>query len=58
MPFMAKIRRDDRPFRSEDRREIHAIGRRIAGASEHCPFSCRPSFATAGRGGAPVGASA
>ena len=39
MPFVAKIKRDDRPFRPEDRREIEAMCRRIAGASEHCSFS-------------------
>ena len=38
MPFMAKIRRDD-PFRSADQREIHAMCRRIAGASEYCSFA-------------------
>jgi len=38
MPFMAKIRRDD-PFRSADQREIHAMCRRIAAASEHCSFA-------------------
>jgi hypothetical protein len=39
MPFMAKIRRHDRPFRSADQREIHAMCRRIAGASEYCSFA-------------------
>ena len=39
MPFMAKIRRHDRPFRSADRREIEAMCRRIAAASEYCALS-------------------
>jgi hypothetical protein len=38
MPFMAKIRRDD-PFRSADLREIDAMCRRIAAASEYCSFA-------------------
>jgi hypothetical protein len=33
MPFVAKIKRDD-PFRPEDEREIQAMCRRIAAASE------------------------
>ncbi len=39
MPFMAKIRRHDRPFRSADRREIEGMCRRIAAASEFCSLS-------------------
>jgi hypothetical protein len=38
MPFVAKIRCDD-PFRSADQREIGAMCRRIAAASEHCSFT-------------------
>ena len=38
MPFMAKIRRDD-PVRSADLREIDAMCRRIAAASEYCAFA-------------------
>jgi hypothetical protein len=35
VPFTAKIKRED-PFCSADQREIYAMCRRIAGASEHC----------------------
>lgn len=38
MPFVAKIRRED-PFRIEDQREIHAMCRRVAAASEFCMFA-------------------
>jgi hypothetical protein len=38
MPFVAKIKRDD-PFRSADQREIGAMCRRIAAASERCSFA-------------------
>ncbi len=38
MPFVAKIKRED-PFRSADQREISAMCRRVAAASEYCAFS-------------------
>lgn len=34
MPYVAKIKRDD-PFRAADRREIEAMVKRVAAATEH-----------------------